>query len=91
MENQMLAAISEPRSLCTIARDIRSTWPKVYFGAVPYLAAMSSLDSITDSYGADDAKSIVLYFLANASTWRGPDAKRIKDELKRMAGYKVRR
>jgi hypothetical protein len=32
----------------------------------------------------------VLYFLANAGTWRGPDAKRIKAELKEMVGMKRR-
>jgi hypothetical protein len=31
---------------------------------------------------------MVLYFLANAGTWRGPDAKRIKNELKALAGIK---
>jgi hypothetical protein len=30
----------------------------------------------------DDAKSIVSYFLCNATTWRGEDARRIKKELK---------
>jgi hypothetical protein len=42
------------------------------------------LDSITDNYGADSAKSVVLYFLSNANTWRGEHAKRIKAELKGM-------
>lgn len=72
------------RSLSAIAREIRRTWPKVYFGAVPYLDAMGSLGDICDNYGEDSAKSIVLYFLSNASGWRGPDAKRIKAELKAM-------
>jgi hypothetical protein len=31
---------------------------------------------------------MVLYFLANATTWRGEDAKRIKAELKKLAGVK---
>jgi|ERR1700675_1499291 len=73
-----------PRSLRAIAREIRQTWPKVNYAAVPYLDAMGSLDSISDSYGCDGAKSIVLYFLSNVATWRGPDAKRIKAELKGM-------
>lgn len=76
------------RPLYEIARDIRKSWPKVYFGAVPYLDAMSTLNSIDDTYGCDDARSIVLYFLANAQTWRGNDAKTIKAELKAMAGVK---
>ena len=72
------------RPLHVIASEIKSDWKKPYFGAVPYLNAMSELDSIDDMYYMDDAKSIVLYFLANASTWRGDTAKRIKAELKAM-------
>lgn len=72
------------RPLSAIAREIRATWPKVYFGAVPYLQAMAQLDSVDDRYGFDDARSIVNYFLANAGTWRGDDARRIKAELKAM-------
>jgi hypothetical protein len=43
---------------------------------------MGSLDEITDNYGQDSAESIVLYFLSNATTWRGETARRIKTELK---------
>jgi hypothetical protein len=74
------------RPLGVIASEIRSAWgPKVNFAAKPYLDAMQSLNKMSDNYYQDSAKSIVLYFLANARTWRGPDAKRIKAELKRMA------
>lgn len=76
------------RTLSAIAQDIRAHWPKPYFGAVPYIQALASLGSIRDSYGHDDGRSMVLYFLANAGTWRGPDAKRIKAELKQIAGVK---
>lgn len=72
------------RSLETIAREIRADWKKPYFGAVPYLDAMRSLGSIDDNFGYDDGRSIVLYFLSNAATWRGPVAKAIKLELKSM-------
>lgn len=77
-----------PRAISDIAYEIRRTWKNVYFGAVPYLDAMFSLGSISEMYGADSAKSVVLYFLANASTWRGDDARRIKAELKSIAGVK---
>lgn len=76
--------MSTVRPLFEIAADIRRNWPKVNYAAKPYLAAMGALDKITDSYYADDAQSVVLYFLSNASTWRGEDAKRIKAELKIM-------
>ena len=78
----------EPRSIATIAAEISRDWKKPYFGAVPYLGAMHSLDSINENYGADSAKSVVLYFLSNASTWKGETAKRVKAELKKMAGVK---
>ena len=67
-----------------IANRIRKDWKNIYFGAVPYLDAMSSMSSPKDKYGYDDGKSIVLYFLSNATTWRGPVAKTIKAELKRQ-------
>ena len=76
--------IESVRALSTIAREIRSDWKKPYFGAVPYLSAMMCLNSVNDYYGFDDGKTIVLYFLSNASTWRGETAKRIKAELKAM-------
>ena len=79
-----METLTTTRPLYAIARDIRAHWSKVYFGAVPYLQAMASLNDINDKYGLDDARSIVNYFLANAGTWRGEDAKRIKAELKSM-------
>lgn len=83
-----MPATTETRPLHAIAGEIIRTWPKPYFGAVPYLRAMNSLVSINDKYGEDDAKYIVVYFLSNATTWRGEDARRIKAELKKMAGIK---
>ena len=79
---------TQTRPLYEIAREIRKDWKNVYFGAVPYLDAMSTLDSIEDNYMFDSGKSVVLYFLSNASTWRGETAKRVKAELKKMAGLK---
>jgi len=72
------------RSISTIAQEISSDWNKVYFGAVPYLEAMHSLNSIDDNYHYDTGKSVVRYFLANAGTWRGDKAREIKAELKAM-------
>lgn len=80
----MEANVTTFRSLRVIAREILVDWKKPYFGAVPYLEAMYNLESLSDMYGADSARSIVLYFLANANTWRGETAKRVKAELKAM-------
>lgn len=78
-----------PRPLSVIADEIVRDWNvKINYAAKPYLAAMRYLETINDDFGADSGKSIVLYFLANAQTWRGPVAKRIKAELKAMVGVK---
>lgn len=72
------------RPLSTIAHDIRVDWAKPYFGAVPYLDAMETLGTMQDKYFYDDAPSVVRYFLANATTWKGETARAIKAELKAM-------
>ena len=74
------------RTFAEIAREIRALWKKPYFGAVPYLEAMERIDSSDKNapYLFETAKDIVPYFLANATTWRGDDARRIKAELKNM-------
>lgn len=72
------------RSLRDIAREIRQDWAKVNYAAEPYLAAMSTLQSVRDSYYADTGRSVVSYFLANAGSWRGDVARRVKAELKGM-------
>lgn len=72
------------RPLWMIAKEIRQDWKNVNFAAKPYLQAMYGLSAISDMYGYDDGHSIVTYFLANASGWRGDVARRIKAELKQM-------
>ena len=42
------------------------------------------LSNISDSYYLDSGEGVVLRFLANAGTWRGETAKRVKLELKAM-------
>jgi len=73
------------RPIHTIASEILQDWKRPYFGAVPYLAAMQSLDTVDDAYGYDDARTVILYFMANATTWRGAKAREIKAELKALA------
>jgi hypothetical protein len=72
------------RHIFEIAREIGNTWPSMNYAAKPYYEAMLYLMSINDTYGADSAKSIVMYFLSNASTWRGEHARRIKAELREL-------
>jgi hypothetical protein len=52
--------------------------------AIPYLNAMTELDTLDEMYHQDSARSIVLYFLSNATSWRGDAARRIKAELREM-------
>ena len=72
------------RPLYQIAKEIKQDWVKPNYAAKPYLDAMQSLESINDNYGWDSAKTVVLYFLSNANTWKGETAKRIKAELKSL-------
>jgi hypothetical protein len=59
---------------------IMANWPKVYFGAVPYLEALGDIDE-QGNYYQDTWQSIVSYFLANTNGFRGETAKAIKKEL----------
>jgi|TARA_R110000824_G_scaffold25007_1_gene87513 hypothetical protein len=74
----------QTRPVHIIAAEIEDTWPKVNYAARPYLDAMHELININDHYAMDRGTHIVAYFLSNASTWRGDDARRIKKELKAM-------
>lgn len=72
------------RPLYVIAEEIHKDWKPVNFAAVPYLTAMLTMDNVKEDFGYDSGTSIVLYFLSNASTWRGETARRIKKELNQM-------
>jgi hypothetical protein len=71
------------KTVSQIAVEIKKNWVKPYFGAVPYLNAM-----VYENYGFDGETSIVLYFLSNASTYRGVLAKEHKKQLKEIVGIK---
>lgn len=77
--------MEEPkRNLSEIAKDILAAWKKPSPYAMPYLKAMLTINSSDPdaAYYADSARSLVLYFLANASTFRGEEAKKLKAELR---------
>ena len=85
-----MTAQPSPRPLYIIAREILDEihgehWKapsRAY--AKPYATAMLQLSSIEDYYGTDSARSVVLYFLSNAGTWKGETARRIKTELREI-------
>ena len=70
------------RKLYEIANDISRDWRNVTRSpAYAYLEAMHNLATLDDKYGLDSGKGIVCYFLANAATWKGEVARRVKKEL----------
>ena len=84
----------KPRIFALIAEEVILIWAKKYgkklpasfIGAVPYLQAMLSCLTTDKNalYGCETLETIVLYFLANVTSWKGEDAERIKAELKEM-------
>ena len=58
--------MNNKRTFQQIAKDIKSTWLNVYFGAVPYLDAMLKLDTTDPNtpYIFETARDIVIYFKA---------------------------
>ena len=72
------------RPLSVIAREIRADWKNVNFAAKPYLDAMATMGDVRENYYFDSGSSVVLYFLANANSWRGETARRVKGELRKM-------
>ena len=72
------------RPVYKIAEDILNSWDRPNFAARPYLAAMLTINSQDENFGYESAKSIILYFLSNASSFRGPEAKILKAELKNL-------
>ena len=76
--------MTQARPIYQVAFEIMRDWKHPSYGAVPYLNAMLSIQSIDDNYGFDSARSIVNYFLANAGGWRGDTAKRVKAELRKL-------
>ncbi len=75
-------ADKKKRTISEVADEIIKDWKNPYFGAKPYINAMQWITDIEDRYIAEDGYSVVRYFLANAGTWRGETARRIKKELK---------
>ncbi len=73
-------------SISELAYAIKKNWRAtskngIYFGAVPYLDAMTCVNTLEDRYLFEDGRTQVIYFLSNASTWKGEVAKAIKAEL----------
>lgn len=72
------------RPLRSIANEISKDWKNPNYAAVPYLQALHALNDIEDNFYMDSATSVVAYFLANARSWKGETAKRVKAELNKI-------
>lgn len=87
-----MATPSTTRPIHQIASDIAKEWRKskkgINYAAKPYLEALQQLSSKNDKYMYDDAKTVGLYFLSNASSFRGERAKELKAELKKALEIK---
>jgi hypothetical protein len=80
----MTTTLNERVTVSEIARAIAKDWQTINPYANEYLNAMLTIESIEDTYYADSAKSVVMYFLANASSYRGGNARAYKALLKDM-------
>lgn len=82
--------MNQLRPLSEIAIEVRNLWQKEFgpkyvqrfYAAMAYLEPMMTLRTTKDNYICDTGYSIVAYFLGNITTWKGEDARRIKNELK---------
>ena len=80
----MTKTLNERITVSEIAHAIAKDWQNISPYAADYLNAMKEIRSVEDNYYADSAKSVILYFLANASTYRGENARSYKALLKAM-------
>jgi len=80
----MNKTLNERVTVSEIAYAIAKDWTNVSPYAKDYLNAMKEIQDIEGAYYADSAKSVVLYFLANASSYRGDNARAYKSLLKAM-------
>ena len=85
---RLIHTIQTCESISKLASIVRLDWDKVYFGAVPYLQTMRTLETKEDMYGLDSATSVVVYFLSNATTWKGEVAREVKKRLKQIVEVK---
>ena len=72
----------------SIAKGKHRYWRDMFPYLAPYADALLSLNSIEDNYMFDSGRTIVGGFLSNCSTWKGETAKRLKAELRTIAGLK---
>jgi len=80
----MNKTLNERVTVSEIAHAIAKDWTNVSPYAADYLNAMKEIRSVEDNYYADSAKSVIMYFLANAGSYRGDNARSYKALLKEL-------
>jgi hypothetical protein len=80
----MNKTLNERVTVSEIAHAIDQDWKNISPYAKDYLNAMKEITHIDGAYYFDTAKSVVMYFLANASSYRGDNARAYKALLKEM-------
>jgi len=66
------------------AKEILRDWKRPAIPAKIYLDAMLEIDQADDDYIFEKGAGILAYFLANAESWRGETARKIKKELNKI-------
>lgn len=67
----------------TLLRDIRQSRNPMWVTTCrPYVSAMLNMRTFSGWYGIDEAAEVGNNFLVAARAWTGPDARRIKEELR---------
>jgi hypothetical protein len=72
------------RSLREIRRDITGHWKHPGWGPSDALWSMQFFDNIDEMHCGDQGRDVVKGFLSHAGNFRGPDAERLKAELKAL-------
>ena len=77
------------RLLKVIAEEIAADWTVINNTAArDALSSMATMRDAKSPYGADpNGYSVVAVFLGNSVGWRGPVARRIKQELREISGH----
>lgn len=84
MEKSIKTEVHLTDNVSEIAGVIQKNWQNIHFSAQPYLDAMFEIQDVNENYYHDSAKSIIFYFLSNATTWRGEIARNVKAKLKQL-------
>jgi len=82
-DTEILAQDLREHEVWELAAIVRVDWENINHAARPYLDAMLRLDHVDDWIWQEQGRMICAYFLSNATTWRGHEARLVKAELRR--------